>query len=359
MSWKTLIPALLLTLVMVSCSIEPPLHLRQAMKVIVKVLWKAEIYPEGLKPTGVTLYFFRDGQFYMQHTTAQVDSCTVSLEPGHYQLYMISLSPEEYGMMEFDNMEDFKESTVRVTETRSRWYTRGPDETLINNPELMVAGVSEEFDVTEDMVRYQIAAATTKASSDEDDTPHEELVHYYTIRIPVYPKSIVSQYWVTIYSSNADVLKSVRASTSGMARNFLLTQDKTGNEEGTQFITDWTLTMDDPESRVGHLDGRITTFGFPRGELPDPQRDSSLNVAALLIDNETVVSYSFYVGDAIRLEEPVPQGHRYLYRLVFGSTGAPAIHPPDVTPPDEQGKSWGFDATVSDWEDAEDVDVLM
>lgn len=314
------------------------------MEVEVKVLWKAEVYPEGIKPDGVTLYFFRNGEFYMQHTTAEVDSCVVQLAPGNYKLFMISQSPEEYWKMEFENMTDFDNASVSVAETKSSWYTRANEEVLINNPEMMTVGVSDEFEVTEEMI-YQQNRSLTKAG---------ENVYYYVIRVPVVPQSVVSEYWVTIYSDNADVLKSVRASTSGMARSFELTQGKTGDDEGTQFITQWTLTIDDKENRIGHLDGQVTTFGFPRGELPSPSRDSTLNVSALLVDNETVEDYVFYVADKIKLEDP-PEGYRYLYRLVFGSVREPAIHPKDVEPAVESG----FDAVVDDWEEGELVEIPM
>lgn len=314
------------------------------MEVEVKVLWKAEVYPEGIKPDGVTLYFFRNGEFYMQHTTAEVDSCVVQLAPGNYKLFMISQSPEEYWKMEFENMTDFDNASVSVAETKSSWYTRANEEVLINNPEMMTVGVSDEFEVTEDMI-YQQNRSLTKAG---------ENVHYYIIRVPVVPQSVVSEYWVTIYSDNADVLKSVRASTSGMARSFELTQGKTGDDEGTQFITQWTLTIDDKENRIGHLDGQVTTFGFPRGELPSPSRDSTLNVSALLVDNETVEDYVFYVADKIKLEDP-PEGYRYLYRLTFGSVREPAIHPKDVEPAVESG----FDAVVDDWEEGTTVEIPM
>lgn len=349
MRWKRFISALLPLAVLCGCQIDPPLHLRQSMEVVVKVLWKAEVYPDGIKPDGVTLYFFREGQYYMQHTTAQVDSCVVQLEPGRYRLYMITQSPEEYWKMEFDNMEDFKNASVSVAETKSSWYSRAGDEMLIQNPEMMTAGVSDEFEVSEEMV-MEYNKYISEHRKDE-----ETGVYYYTIRVPVNPESIVSQYWVTIYSSNADVLKSVRASTSGMARTFLLTQGKTGDGEGTQFITEWTLTMDDELTRVGHLDGKVTTFGFPRGELPSTEREPSLNVSTLLIDNETIQDWTFYVGDKIVLEDP-PEGYRYLYRLIFGSVFDPAINPEDVHPSED---SSGFDVIVDEWGNGTDVEIDM
>ena len=134
------------------CRIEPPLHLKQAVKVVVKVLWRAEIYPDGIKPSGVTLYFFRNGEYYNSQTTAQVDSCAVHLEPGKYRIFMISQSPDEFAYMEFHDMENFDLASVSVMETKSKWYTRADEEFLINNPEQMTVGVSDEFEITPEML---------------------------------------------------------------------------------------------------------------------------------------------------------------------------------------------------------------
>lgn len=356
---------LLLTLAAVmGCQRRPLSYMEEeGLKVVVKVLWKAEVYPEGLKPSGVSLYFFRDGQFYRSHTTANVDSCTIQLEPGRYRLFMISQSPDEYGRMEFENLTDFTTASVSVVETKTKWYTRSEGEELIDNPEMMTVGVSDEFEVSEEMVENfqhynelrKRQAAETKAG-DSEIVQIQEMVNYYTVRVPIYPQSIVSQYWVTIYSENVDVLQSVRASTSGMAKTFELTRGITGSEVGTQFITQWSMTIDEPFTRVGHVDGKITTFGFPNGEQPSEMRDSTLNVSALLIDNQTVENYVFNVGDKITSEDNPPEGYRALYRLVFGSVEAPEIHPPDVKPPDAKS---GFDAVVDDWDLVENVDITM
>lgn len=344
---------LLFLMTLVACQRRPLFYgERESVEVMVKVVWKVAVYPEGIKPNGITLFYFRNGEYYMQQTTANVDSCAVQLEPGRYRLFMITESPEEYGYLEFDNLTDFDKASVTAIETKANWYTRADDEKTIVNPEMISAGVSDEFEVTDEMVEEYQHRIQEQTKTKADDSG--AVVNYITIRVPIYPKSIVSQYWVTIYSDNVDVLKSVRASTSGMAKTYELTQDITAADEATQFITQWSVTTDDPEKRIGHVDGRITTFGFPNGEQPSALRDSTLNVAALMIDNETVQEYVFNVGDKIASETP-PLGYRALYRLVLGSVTAPVIHPPDIVP---VGGNGGFDATVDDWENIE-VDILL
>ena len=338
------------------------------IRTIVKCIWMIDTQVQMEKPTGVTLYFFRDGQFYNSFTTADVDSCEVQLEPGRYQMYLISQSPEEFWKMEFDDMQSFPDAELRLREQNVTW-TRTIPETTVENPENLFVGIADEFEITEEMTeeyhhyydnlrRLRTAKngnSGTKAT-DADETYYEEQVRYHTIHIPVYPQNVVSQLWITIYSGNADVLKSVRASTSGMARTFELTKNTTGEEKATQIMSQWKLTMDDPARRVGHLDGIITTLGLPDGEKPRPQRDSTLNVSALLVDNATIANYRFLVGDKIQLLDPNPD-YRNLYRMVFGSVEEPSIVPPDVPP--EGASASGMDATVSDWEQGETVEIPM
>ena len=365
--------AMLLAVLVGGCQRRPlETFYRSTIRVIVKCLWKVTMYPDGIKPSGVTLYFFRDGEFFTSITTANVDSCEVQLPKGVYRMYMISQSPEEYWKMEFEHMTDFNEAdaTLRTTSTPNWISTRGTiDDPVVENPEILYAGVSDQFEITDEMTEeYQMnyvklkalkskaASESTKGSIADEIEQYEERVQYYTIRIPIEPQNIVSQLWTTIYAGNADVLKSVRASTSGMAKTFELTQFTTNDESAIQIISEWRLTMDDEERRVGHIDGIITTFGLPNGEAPTEMRDSTLNVSALLIDNATVANYVFDVGNKIQ-ELPPNQGYRGLYRLIFGTKEDPIITLPDVDDPNK--KSSGMDATVDDWEEGETVEIPM
>ena len=351
MKWRKLIPVFAALLLLGGCIIDPPLHLRQALNVIVKVIWKAEAYPENVKPDGVSLYIFRDGELYDQRTTSDVDSCRIHLVPGKYRIYMVSQSPDEFWTMDFNNMDDFENAYIRLNETEVSWLTPDPDSPVVLNPEMLTVGVSDEFEVTEEMMDgFQDGDVLVPDGEDG-------YVRLYTLRIPVTPMSVISQFWISIYSANADMLKAVRAATSGMARTFYLTQGVTGDEECTQVFTEWTLEIDDEEKKIGHLDGRITTLGLPRGEMPSVMRDSTLNVATLLVDNKTVERYTFFVGNKIFLDDPPPDGYLHLYRLILGTVENPVITP-SIVPPEGSAES-GFDALVDDWGEDENVDVLM
>ena len=114
--------ALVMLTALFGCQRRPlELLYRTSIRVIVKCIWSVDAYPEGLKSTGVTMYFFRDGEFYNSLTTANVDSCEVQLEPGHYQLYMISQSPEEYWRMDFANMTSYDNAATVLIPSEASW----------------------------------------------------------------------------------------------------------------------------------------------------------------------------------------------------------------------------------------------
>ena len=351
---------LLFAAIFASCERRPLEYISSlTVRVIVKCIWEVNAYPEGERPTGITLYIFKDGTFYNSVTTSNVDSCEVMLEKGHYAMYMISQSVDEYGTMEFEDMTNFTRARSVLEAGTADWATRGPDEIVVQDPEVLMAGVAQEFDVTEEMaVEYQKTYKTwTDKKNQNADAQEisslEEQVKYLTVRVPITPYNVVSQFWVTIYVGNADMLQSMRASVTGMARTFDLTLDVTDIEQATQVIRYWSLDMDDQPQHIGHVDGIITTFGLPEDQTPSTMRDSTLNVSALLVDNKTVADYVFNVGDKIQELEPNP-GYRKLYRLIFGSMADPAIVLPDVIPVESGG---GFTANVTDWEDEIEAEI--
>ena len=167
--------------------------------------------------------------------------------------------------------------------------------------------------------------------------------------------NITSQLWVTVYAGNADMIMGMRAATTGFARTFGLTRSTTGHESVSQVLNEWQREMlTRTELRIGRLDGIITTFGYPDGELPSADRVPDLNISTLLVDNSTVHDYVFKVGDMITLEERNP-GYRYLYRLILGSPDDPAIVIPEVDP----APGGGFTAGVADWEEEYNVDIPL
>lgn len=317
-------------------------------KVVFRVDWSK--FPEV--PTGMTMYFFREGDEAPRVvTTSEVRETSVNLEAGNYRMFFINQSPGEFGSVSFVNMNLFEDSGARLEEIPSTWFGRTSDP-VGHDPENIGEADLGYFSITEeDVERYQ--GAYKEWNGDRSSSAAAQKVELTTRSIQLEAGNVVSEFWVTIYAERADVLYSVRAAITGMAMDYGLTQGRTLHSTATQLMENWTLTMDDEINRVGHLDGIIPTFGLPDGVTQTAGRDSSLNVAALLLD-KSVYDYKFSVGDKIEVLPGRP-GYKYLLRLVFGSVSSPAVEFPDI--PLEGRISSGFDAIVEDWEDGGTVDI--
>ena len=144
--WILILAALTL---LVGCERRPLEAIyRSTVRVIVKCIWEVHAYPKGMRPSGVTMYFFRNGEYYTTVTTANVDSCEVQLPEGSYKMYMITQSPEEYWRMEFDHMTSFSDAATTLRSTSATWATRTGEEPVVENPEVLCAGVADEFEIS-------------------------------------------------------------------------------------------------------------------------------------------------------------------------------------------------------------------
>ena len=147
--------ALLLPALFSGCTRRPlEREFSGAMKVIVKCYWLLENYPE--KPTGMTLYLFREGDSAPRViTTSNVDQYEMSLGVGKYKLFVLSQSPEEYWSMDFQNMNSYDNAQATLVENPSSWmarYTKAGDDPVVNNPESAAVGMAEPFEITQEMI---------------------------------------------------------------------------------------------------------------------------------------------------------------------------------------------------------------
>ena len=91
---------------------------------------------------------------------------------------------------------------------------------------------------------------------------------------------------------------------------------------------------------------------MPWGHQSLPE-ENYLNLSILLIDGATIIDFPFAIGDQFRYEMDAEANLEL--SLVLDITIDDPL--PDVQP--EGGSSGGFDATVDDWGDEEEVDIPM
>lgn len=340
-------------------------------KVIVNVDWRDFLEV----PTGMTMYFFRENnEAPITITTSSVYSAEVNLPVGKYKMYLINQSVGEFGTIGFDDMNKYDSAKTFLEVANNSWYTPTKSEQVVVNPENIGVAIAEPFEITQSMVddyqkkyevwktkvlAYENASGTKSGDSGAGEitelSKFESELASSVYVIDTKAQNVISQLNVRIYAKNADVLRTVRSSVSGMASTFELTKFTTDKGIATQLLESWTLQMDNLGTRVGHVEATITTFGLPEGVDITAGRDSTLNVSCLLVDNKTVADYIFDVGDKIKVKQG-KRGYRRYYELVIGTKEKPAISLPDVKPPPGGG---GFKATVQDWEDTIEADISI
>ena len=355
-------------------------YYRPVCRVVLTVDWSH--FPEV--PTGMTAFFYRDGDDYpIVHTTAEIPSSEVDLPVGHYRGFVINQSPEEFGTFGFLRMGDYTQARASLLQTRARWYrmksgeTRdGVDESMVSYaPENLGVAPLEEFDITPEMVEeYQAqyaewktktkarANAKTKADPSDPAAEAKERLDELTYYIETVGYNVVSELYVRVYIQGIYNLYSARASQSGLANDYIFSLGRTGEDTAVELLESgtWFRTVYEPDPTRGYIESKITTLGLPGGVVDQiAGRDPALNLfglSCLLVDRTTQIDADFNVGNKFTVEEGV-NGYKLLFRLVLGSWEEPAVILPDVPP--YGGDDGGFDATVGDWEEGETIEIPM
>lgn len=311
------------------------------------------------KPTGMTVKLYPDGGFLdeeardemrasgttatsggvVTHLTNTISHAVLSLPANSYHVLVFNQSTTEFGSFSFRDMED-KESAVVVMRYRSRWYTsRAGDDDVATDPEWLGVGNFDDARVTQAMVDAEADRSVTGAPAAE--TP---------VIAEVTPRNVIYTVNVRIYINNLYNLRSARASMTGMAEGYQLTRGRRLSTEVTHLIERWSLTQDADDPTKGHIDASFTCFGLP-GDHAARADENLLTLNVLLVDNKTVETFAFDVGDRFELDESDP--NRMTYSVVITDP----VTLTDVEP--EDGSGAGFDVTVEDWGDEIEQTIPM
>lgn len=363
----------LMILSVVGCKRRPlDYYYRPTCRVILNVDWTH--FPET--PSGMTAFFYRDGDDTpILYTTAEVHSTELELKAGHYRGFVINQSPEEFWTVGFNHIDVWEEVRASLAVTRTKWYvTRdGADDSYVSlAPENLGVAHLEEFEITDEMVeRYQAqysewktktkSYAETKATESEVDEAKRQLDELtYVINTVAY--NVTCELKARVYVQGIYNLYSARASMTGLANDYMFSQRGTGEETTVQLMDSdtWHKTVYDADPTRGYIETSITTLGLPNGIVDHIEsRDPSLNLfglSCLLVDRATQIDADYNVGNSFTIEDGI-HGLKLTLNLELGSMDAPAIVLPDVPP--YGGDDKGFDATVTDWEEGETIEIPM
>ncbi len=355
----------MLLLLFAGCERRPlELYYSPEAQVLVKCDWSN--FPEV--PTGMTMYFFRDGDSQPKAiTTSEVYESKVSLEAGHYRMFLINQSPNEFGSLAFTGMDTYPTTESYLTAITSKWYTK--TESIIgHDPENLGVAIADEFDITPELVeQYQAIYTKYKQSiysKTDDGTTAEDYqaeLDKLTKEIDVVAYNIVSELNVKVYIKNINSLRSVRASLTGMAGGYYLSKSATTDDTAIQLMESWAAKVNATDAMRGYIETTITTLGLPGGIITTEGRDATLNklsLSLLLLDNKTIKTYEFNEGNDIKIERGT-HGIKLELNIVLGTEDDPVIVLPDVDPSPSGGDGGGFSAKVDDWGEQIDVPINL
>ncbi len=291
-------------------------------------------------PTGMTVMVYpQQGGEAIKHLTHNIGSATLDLPVGIYHSFIFNQSESEYGSVSFRGMESYERAEVYINGTKSSWYkTRAENERVVTAPEWIGTSRHEGAEVTQEMVD---ATGGDMLARTQQRNALGIVIAEHT------PQNIIYTVTVTVYVKGFHNLRSARASLDGLAEGFYFGSGKYSKNTVTQLIENWEKTTDKDDPTKGTIKAVITCFGLPDGHTATPE-ENLFSLSLLLVDNKTVMDYTFDVGDRfvddnahvslsleleLEIEEPLP----------------------DVKP--EGGSSSGFDATVDDWGDEENVEI--
>ncbi len=269
----------------------------------------------GHSPNGVTAMFYpKSGGAPITCLSSTVHTSLLSVREGVYDVVVFNNSPEEFASTEFRGMEVYKTAELFYTQKGA-------------NPEQLAVAKVKDFVVTKELQQLNVR-----------------------------PQNLYLDAVVRIEARGVNNIRFIKAHLTGLAGSYLLSTDtpKAG-EEGFKTQTDsWKLKKKDGEYNTGTLTSSFMTLGLPekgwREDMDAAPAEVMLHITMLLVDNKTVLEYTFPVGDMMKVW---PLENKPAVYITLDNNGDYyPIDIKDVKPAD--GTSNGFEADVEDWGDDEE-----
>ena len=338
-----MLAAAILTLAAVSCTHKDLclMHPHSA-PMRINVDWSNFVHKET--PSGMTVIVYpQDGGAPISTKSNTISHVLVHLPVGHYNSIVFNQSETEFGTLELRNLNNYQTAEVVTVQAPTKWYTtKDQNERIVHEPEWFGTDNEENAEVTEQMLAQSTQDYAQNTGSARSTTKGGIDLIYHT------PNNIIHTVNVTVHIKNIYNLRSARAALEGIAEGYKLGAGKRSSNQVTHLLEEWSMTTDPQDPTQGTIKAKLLCFGLPDNHKATPQ-ENTLNLSLLLIDNKTILDYTFHVGDQF-VEDP--EEHLTLYLEI--DLGKPL---PDVKP--EGGQGGGFDATVDDWGEEIEHDVEL
>jgi len=329
------------------------------------------------RPNGMTAWFINNDYsgYNRNYKTSEVTHTWLSLPRGNYTGLVFDYSPEEYGHIQFVNMDDPDLAEVCLKPAADQPKA---DETELFGDVAVPAGM-QGIERNEENGLYIVKAEPDAINldalhdvdivtgSDGDYILWKEREQYesslVTQTLNAWPKPIVWKLHVLVYVKGIYYMNSVRASIAGLADGYMMSQGMHSEDVCLQALDEWSsktigenigtisttaMTFGLPEYGVGGGENGVATREDDEGVVHEYLSNLRLNLQFLLRDQETVLDYHYDCQPYVNIFED-----QLVVRIDIPIELAPEL------PYVEAKGSAGFDATVSPWEDGGTVETTM
>ena len=298
-------------------------------------------------PTGMTLMLYPkySDKSAISHLSNNTSQAIVNLPVDRYHVLVFNQSPSEFGSVLFRGLDKQETAEVTTNNYTSRWYTvRSENEKVATDPEWLGVGNYIDAEVTQKMLDDEVATTMNAITRSGE-----------SVIATIIPVNIVHTVNVKVHIKGIPNLRSARGSLNGMSEGYRLTAMQPLSGKVTHLMEEWTMKRDATDPTMGVIEGSFTSFGLPSGHQSTAE-ENLLTLSMLLVDNKTVMEFTFNVGDKFtRRTTDEDLGQEAEVNLELYLELYPDITLPDVAP--EGGSSGGFDAKVDDWGDEEEFEI--
>lgn len=314
------------------------------------------------EPGGMTALFFPvGGGECLRHTTADVRHTLLGLPRGSYQAAVFSYSPEEYGRMEFTELDDARTASIRLLPVSE---VPAYDEDLYgevavrgyNIPPSSQSGMYQLSCLPEPINIDTLKDMVIVTGSDGNYVRYDERESYSkSLKLQTFacaPEPVLWHLQIIVYITGINYLYNVKATVAGLADGYRLIGSEPTDKPCLIATEQWEFRQLDDST--GYIATSIPTFGYPV-QRTAATRDSGdpplrLNLQIMLRDEETVLNYHYELGPiAITLDE---------WQLINVTIGIDTATHPILPYVDAKGSA-GFGAEVTPWEEGSSVIIPM
>ncbi len=359
---------LLLALVSLSCyRRELTYSYTPTVEVVVEVDWS----DMTTTPTGMSVYCYPvEGGSPTIKLTNSVSSTTLTLAEGEYRIMVFNLTPAEFDAIDFAGLDSYETAEVLAVTTRSSWYTSKADEEefLASEPEELAIATNHTLNIPAEAIDEVLGLR------EKDLNGTTVVLPYDTIHVA--PQVVVRRTKVYVEVDGIHNFGAARASLTGMATGYDISEQKSHADYATHLLESWTTTIYNTDVTQGNMVTYFVSFGLPETTTAtraiDESWEGTMHLEVLLRDNSTIDEFDFDLNDKSTIvneddllnrseDDSTARGDDEEYEEGDANTDVDtsidislevglSIKLTDVDPEDSSS-SGGFSPEVSGWED--------